>query len=87
MARPEPLVLMSYIDEDKTIEILDADAVWVIYYRDQLVTQRDHVVSGSRGLAYKYPRTAFYNSAHAYRLCRKLNKLFDTQDFWVREIK
>lgn len=86
MSRPEPLILLAIDDDVKITEIIDSLGLWIIYYRDQPISIRTKNVT-SRGITLKYPRCAYGNSAHAYRLCRKLNKMFDTQDFWVREIK
>ena len=85
MARPKAEVLFEHTQGLTDWQIMRAQAVWVVEYQDKPISIAK-TTWGSRGANIKYTRTNFSNPAHAYRLAEKLNKMFDTEEFTVREI-
>lgn len=85
MVRPKAPVLLREQNDSGETEVLMADAVWIVMYQNTAisVTRRTWTAHGQ---VIKYMRTNFSNPAHAYRLADKLNKMFDTEDFTVKEI-
>ena len=88
MARPKPTVILKWEDPDGYggIEICESDglAYFGVLYRGQPVHLRhflntEVVAPGN----IKYPKTVFANSAHAFNLADKLNRIFQTTDFTV----
>jgi len=83
MARPTPKILLQHIYEnEKALEICEADFTWGVYYKGRPFLLRTHSVEHPYP-GPKYPRVNFQNLAHALRLRNKLNDLFATEDFTV----
>ncbi|CAB4158440.1 hypothetical protein UFOVP700_11 [uncultured Caudovirales phage] len=84
MARPNPTVI--YHNENsagRVLEVCAGDCVYAVLYQGQpiQVRQRQHM-----DIAYpswKYSKSLYVNSAHAFRLADRLNSLFNTLDFSV----
>ena len=85
MARPKAEVLLNYYGDTADWEVMRAQAVWVVEYQHRPICVTK-TAWGTRGATIKYTRTNFSNPAHAYRLAEKLNKMFDSEEFTVREI-
>lgn len=84
MSRPKPKVLLEYIDKKtyKSDQILAAEAIWAVFYQGKpfnLKTQNS--LSSFPGP--KYKKVSFSNPGHAHNLAKKLNTLFNTEDFNV----
>ena len=84
MSRPKPNVLLEHINKKtyKSEQILEADAIWAVFYKEQPFNLK----SGSMVSSYpgpKYKKVSFSNPGHARNLAKKLNKLFKTTDFAV----
>ena len=84
MSRPKPKVLLEYANKEnfKIEQILESDAIWAVFYKDQPFNLK----SGSMVASYpgpKYKKVSFSNPGHAKNLAKKLNKLFKTTDFTV----
>ena len=84
MSRPKPQVLLEYANKEtyKVEQILNSDAIWAVFYKDQPFNLK----SGSMVSSYpgpKYKKVSFSNPGHARNLAKKLNKLFKTTDFAV----
>jgi hypothetical protein len=84
MSRPKPTVLLELTNKKnyKTEQVLEADAIWAVFYKGQPFNLK----SGSLISSYpgpKYKKVSFSNPGHAYNLAKKLNKLFKTTDFEV----
>ena len=84
MSRPKPTVLLEYIDKKtyKSDQILAADAIWAVFYQGKpfnLKTQN----SLSNFPGPKYKKVSFSNPGHAHNLAKKLNDLFQTDQFTV----
>jgi hypothetical protein len=87
MSRPKPKVLLEITNKKtyKTEQVLEADAIWAVFYQDKPVNLK----TGSllvQQLGPKYKKCSFSNSGHAINLAEKLNKLFQTSDFSVYKL-
>ena len=84
MSRPKPKVLLEHTNKKnyKCEQILEADAIWAVFYKGQPFNLK----SFSSITSYpgpKYKKVSFSNPGHARNLAKKLNKLFKTTDFAV----
>jgi hypothetical protein len=84
MSRPKPKILIEHVNKEtfKIEQILESDAIWAVFYRDQPFNLK----SGSVVTSYpgpKYKKVSFSNPGHAKNLAKKLNKMFKTTDFSV----
>jgi|SRR5210317_1751672 len=87
MSRPKPNILLEHTNKVnyRVEQILDAEAVWMVVYKNKPFNLR----SGHSLLSHpgpKYKKTSFTNPGHAYNLAKKLNSLFETNDFSVKKI-
>ena len=84
MSRPKPRILLEYVNKKnyKCEQILDAEAIWAVFYKDKPFNLK----SGSLVASYpgpKYKKVSFSNPGHAVNLAKKLNSQFQCQDFTV----
>jgi len=84
MSRPKPKVLLEHIDKKtyKTEQVLEADAIWAVFYTGQPFNLK----SSNSLTSYpgpKYKKVSFSNPGHAINLAKKLNKTFNCTDFQV----
>ena len=84
MSRPKPKILLEHIDKKtyKSDQILAAEAIWAVFYQGKpfnLKTQNS--LSSFPGP--KYKKVSFSNPGHAHNLAKKLNTLFNTEEFNV----
>ena len=84
MSRPKPKVILEYTNKEtyKVEQILDSDAIWAVFYKDQPFNLK----SGSMVSSYpgpKYKKVSFSNPGHAINLAKKLNLTFGCEDFQV----
>lgn len=86
MSRPKPHVLLEFTDkkEYKTEQVLDAEAIWAVFYKGRPINLK--TVSGISNMNPKYKKISFSNSGHAFNLAKKLNDLFNTADFEVYKL-
>jgi hypothetical protein len=88
MSRPKPNVLLTYTDPRtyKSEEVLAADAIYAVFYKDKPINLRtlNSLISYPGP---KYKKVSFSNPGHAFNLADKLNKLFKATDFSVVELK
>lgn len=84
MSRPKPKVLLEVTNKKtyKTEQILEADAIWAVFYQDKPINLKTSSLMVQQ-LGPKYKKISFSNSGHAFNLAEKLNKMFNTQDFAV----
>ena len=84
MSRPKPKVLLEITDKQtyKTEQVLEADAIWAVFYKDQPVNLKTSSIVAQQ-IGPKYKKVSFSNSGHAFNLAEKLNKLFNCNDFSV----
>lgn len=84
VSRPKPKVLLEITNKKtyKTEQVLDADAIWAVFYQDKPINLKTSSLVVHQ-LGPKYKKVSFSNSGHAFNLAEKLNKMFNTKDFSV----
>ena len=84
MSRPKPTVLLELTNKKtyKTEQVLEADAIWAVFYKDQPVNLKTTSLIAQQ-IGPKYKKVSFSNSGHALNLAEKLNKMFNCEDFSV----
>lgn len=89
MARPKPTILLTHVDSTsfKSEEILEADAIYAVFYKEKPFNLRTHLNSLQDYPGPKYKKVSFSNPGHAFNLMEKLNKLFKCSDFTVVELR
>jgi hypothetical protein len=87
MSRPKPKVLLEITNKKtyKTEQVLEAEAIWAVFYKDQPINLKTSSMVVQQ-LGPKYKKVSFSNSGHAFNLAEKLNKLFQTLDFSVYKL-
>lgn len=84
MSRPKPTVLIEYVDKKtyKTEQILKAEAIWAVFYRNEPFNLKSaNMLTNYPGP--KYKKVSFSNPGHAHNLAKKLNEMFKTEEFTV----
>lgn len=87
MGRPAPSVVLENVDPKtyRAEQVLDAETVYAVYYKDRPINLRTlNKLTSSPGP--KYKKTSFQNPGSALSLSRRLNNLFNTTEFVVREL-
>ena len=87
MSRPKPTVKLEYINKAtyKCEQVLDAEAIWAVFYQDKPFNLKSsNSLTGYPGP--KYKKTSFSNPGHAYNLAKKLNDMFNTDEFAVYKL-
>ena len=81
MARPKPRVLVEHYDPNtqQLNQILEADAIWAVVYKDEPFNLK----STTHQVGSKYKKSSFSNPGHAHNLANKLNSEFNCSDFTV----
>lgn len=84
MSRPKPKILLEYVNKEnyKIEQILESEAIWAVFYKGQPFNLK----SGNMLSSYpgpKYKKVSFSNPGHAHNLAKKLNNLFNSNDFTV----
>lgn len=87
MSRPKPKVLLELTNKKnyKTEQVLEADAIWAVFYKDKPVNLKTTSIV-AQDLGPKYKKVSFSNSGHAINLAERLNKMFNCQDFAVYKL-
>jgi hypothetical protein len=87
MSRPKPNVLLEITNKKtyKTDQVLEADAIWAVFFKDKPINLKTSSVVAQQ-LGPKYKKVSFSNSGHAFNLSEKLNKMFNTTDFSVYKL-
>ena len=84
MSRPKPTILREYIDKKtyKTEQVLQSDAIRAVFFQNQPFNLKSaNMLTSYPGP--KYKKTSFSNPGHALNLAKKLNNLFDSDEFTV----
>jgi len=84
MSRPKPTVLVEYVDKKtyKTEQILEAEAIWAVFFKNKPFNLKSaNVLTNYPGP--KYKKVSFSNPGHAHNLAKKLNDMFKCEDFVV----
>ena len=84
MSRPKPNILLEVTNKKnyKTEQVLEADAIWAVFYKDKPVNLKTTSIV-AQDLGPKYKKVSFSNPGHAHNLAKKLNLTFGCQDFQV----
>jgi hypothetical protein len=86
MARPGATIILStQIDDFTGCDILSAQGLWAVLYKDQPINLKTRYWS-ERGEINKYLKVVYPNKKPADNLAKKLNKDFFTNDFSVVKI-
>lgn len=87
MSRPKPKVLLEYTNKKtyKTEQILEAEAIWAVFYKNQPFNLKNFN-SLTQYPGPKYKKVSFSNPGHAINLAKKLNQMFNCVDFQVVEL-
>ena len=84
MSRPKPKVLLEQTNKKtyKTDQILDSEAIWAVFYKNQPFNLKTfNSLTSYPGP--KYKKVSFSNPGHAINLAKKLNKVFNCTEFTV----
>lgn len=84
MSRPKPTVILEHVDKKtyKSEQVLQAEAIWAVFYQGvPFNLKSSNVLTNYPGP--KYKKTSFSNPGHAHNLAKKLNDLFNSNDFAV----
>ena len=84
MSRPKPDILLEYIDKKtyKTQQVLKSEGIWAVFYQGAPFNLKSaNMLTSYPGP--KYPKVSFSGPAHAINLAKKLNTLFNTDEFEV----
>ncbi len=84
MSRPKPVVRLEYTNKVtyKCEQVLDAEAIWAVFYQDKPFNLKSsNALTNYPGP--KYKKTSFSNPGHAHNLAKKLNEMFNCNDFSV----
>lgn len=88
MSRPKPSILLTNTDPRtyKSEEVLAADAIYAVFYKNKPINLRtlNSLVSYPGP---KYKKVSFSNPGHAFNLADRLNKMFKSDEFSVVELK
>jgi hypothetical protein len=84
MSRPKPSILLEITNKKtyKTEQVLEADAIWAVFYKEKPVNLKTTSMVAQH-LGPKYKKVSFSNRGHAFNLAEKLNKMFNCNDFSV----
>lgn len=84
MSRPNPTILLEHVaDNYKATQVCEADAVYSVCYRNRPIMLRTHANIEVGYPGFKYSKTNFPSSGHAFNLAERLNRLYNTTDFTV----
>jgi hypothetical protein len=84
MSRPKPIILLENVNKKdyKSEQVLDAEAIWAVFYKNKPFNLKSsNMTTNYPGP--KYKKVSFSNPGHAFNLAKKLNTLFNVQDFAV----
>ena len=87
MSRPKPIILLEITDKKtyKTEQVLEADAIWAVFYNDKPVNLKTNSIIAQQ-VGPKYKKVSFSNQGHAFNLAEKLNELFNCNKFAVYKL-
>lgn len=84
MSRPKPTVLLEHIDKKtyRAEQVLDAEAIWAVFFNGKPFNLKSlNSITNYPGP--KYKKVSFSNPGHAHNLAKKLNEMFNTDEFSV----
>ena len=88
MGRPTPTILLSeFKNASKEVRILQADTYYYVVYKGKPFNPLEIDRNPARTYNRKqYVTNGWAHKGHADRLAKRLNKLFKTEDFTVKQI-
>lgn len=87
MSRPKPNVILEHVNKKnyKTEQVLEAEAIWAVFYKEKPFNLKSaNMLTSYPGP--KYKKVSFSNPGHALNLAKKLNDLFNCEDFAVYKL-
>ena len=84
MSRPKPTILLEYVNKKnyRAEQVLEAEAIWAVFYQGKPFNLKSlNSITNYPGP--KYKKTSFSNPGHAHNLSKKLNELFNSDQFTV----
>ena len=87
MSRPKPTVLLEHIDKKtyRAEQVLDAEAIWAVFFNGKPFNLKSlNSITNYPGP--KYKKVSFSNPGHAHNLAKKLNDMFNTDEFAVYKL-
>ena len=84
MSRTQPNVLLELVDKTtyKCDQIVEAAGIWAVFYDGQPINLKSQHYQDPDATP-KYKKTSFSNPGHAHNLAKKLNQMFNCDDFQV----
>ncbi len=86
MSKIAPNVLIEGLTKTFRVQIIEAPTLWVVTYRDRPFNLKHLTPMNVAAPKHKYMKSQFSNPGFAKVLARRLNELFSTNDFEVKEI-
>ena len=87
MSRPKPNILLEKVNSKtyRSEQVLEADAIWAVFYKGKPFNLKSsNALTNYPGP--KYKKTSFSNPGHAHNLSKKLNTMFNSEDFVVYKL-
>ena len=87
MSRPKPTVLLEFVNKKtyRSEQVLEAEAIWAVFYKDKPFNLKSsNILTNYPGP--KYKKVSFSNPGHALNLAKKLNEMFNCNDFEVLQL-
>ena len=84
MSRPKPTILLETVNKSdyKSEQVLAAEAIWAVFYKNKPFNLKSsNLLNNYPGP--KYKKVSFSNPGHAFNLAKKLNTMFNTEEFTV----
>mgnify|MGYP000521738511 FL=1 len=84
MSRPKPNILLEKVNNKtyRSEQILAAEAIWAVFHQDKPFNLKSsNALTNYPGP--KYKKTSFSDPGHAHNLAKKLNDVFNCEDFTV----
>ena len=84
MSRPKPTILLENVNKSvyKSEQVLAAEAIWAVFYKKKPFNLKSsNLLNNYPGP--KYKKVSFSNPGHAFNLAKKLNTMFNTEEFTV----
>ena len=84
MSRPKQTILLESTDRKsyKSEQVLAAEGIWAVFYKNKPFNLKSaNMLNNYPGP--KYKKVSFSNPGHEFNLAKKMNTMFNTEDFTV----